>query len=178
MTKGRETGATGAGKAFSGVGMGVVAALGKRGAERRDRGAFGADNGVGGDEVRVAILGGSDGATYGVIVGAVRDNGLGVVVKFMGGGGAACRVGARVGSLVVGIFSFECGMLRGGDAKNLPLSPTATCDGRRASRRAGRRTMTGREGKGAIFRYKSGRVCFGPSASRTPKSTLAVGLPY
>jgi hypothetical protein len=36
MIKGRETGATGAGKALSGVGMGVVGALGKRGAERRD----------------------------------------------------------------------------------------------------------------------------------------------
>jgi hypothetical protein len=87
-------------------------------------------------------------------------------------------VGARVGSAAEGIFSFERGMLRGGGANN---PPPGAGTGRRAmppGAGTGRRAITGREGRRVVFRYKSGRFCLGPSASSTPKSTLAAGLPY
>jgi hypothetical protein len=125
---------------------------------------------LGGGEVRVTILGRGGGATDCLIGGAARDRGLDAAVKFVGGGGATWRLGVRAGSAAAGIFSLERGMLRGGGAKNLPRPPPVACPGRRV--------MTDREGKGEVFRYKSGRFCFGPSASSTPKSTLAVGLPY
>jgi hypothetical protein len=148
---GRETGVTGAGMALIGAAMGGDV-LGARGVERRDRSAFGADNGAGSGKVRAAILG----------------RGLALAVKFVGAGGATWRVVTRAGSMVTGIFSFERGMPRGGGA-NSPLCPPPA---------AGRRAMVGREGRGAVLRYKSGRFCSGPSASSTPRSTLTVGLPY
>ena len=120
--------------------------------------------------MRAAIFGRGGGATDGLAGGATRGRGLGAEVRFAGGGGATLRVGARARSVVGGIFSFERGMPRGGGANNLPrLPPTVG---------AGRRAMTGRDGRGAVFLYKSGRFCSGPSESSTPRSTLTVGLPY
>jgi len=165
----RETGATGAGRALVGAARGG-GALGTRGVERRERGALGADNGAGGGGVRAAIFGRGGGATDGFVSGAARVRGLGVEDRFAGGGGATWRAGGRAGSKFAGRFSFDRGMLRGGGANNSrPPPPSAV---------AGRRAMTGREGRGAVFRYKSGRFGSGPSASSALRSTLTVGLPY
>ena len=120
--------------------------------------------------MRAAIFGRGGGATDALAGGATRGRGLGAEVRFAGGGGATWRVGARVGSAVEGILSFERGIPRGGGANN-PLRPPPAVG-------AGRRAITGREGSGAVFRYKSGMFRSGPSASSTLRSTLTVGLPY
>ena len=120
--------------------------------------------------MRAAIFGRGGGARDGLTCEAARGRGLGAEVRFAGGGGLTLRVGARARSVVGGIFSFDRGMPRGGGANNPPrLTPIVG---------AGRRAMTGRDGRGAVFRSKSGRFCSGPSESSTPRSTLTVGLPY
>ena len=185
--------AGGAGGVFTGFGAaralgGAIADFGSAGGGATGVGAFPIAATFGAAGTREATFGGSINFDFGTTAGRT----LGVSAQRMGfstlvsrfsrvieagAGGDTARVGAKAGGTVgrlvtprdwsgfgcaadvavFGRFNVERGIWRGGFAK-LPLPRSG----------AGKRLpVTGRDGAGAVWRYKSGKLGGGPSLSRT-----------